>query len=212
MVDWRSWAVMPNYLENSEVNELFEKSYDVAAYTRQYEKYEAVVKTRIAWLEGRISKMSDADRAEAHFVLACLFDKLDDECPFKREVRYHCIKAVRLNSDDHRVWELLAMACSWVSVIGKSCGVSLRPINMPGMCSSTPEAARQNRSVFESDRAPPEGGAPRSRFRLRWAQKAVRFMQRAVRLMPSWPPYRKQLKTALRERMTEFARLAVDGR
>jgi len=205
MTDWQRWSHMPSFIDSAEGSALVDSSCDNDTFYAAEKEYEDLVRNRISWLESKIEGMLTADRAEAHFVLASLYDILNFERPpaiFKREVRYNCIKAVRLNPEDHRAWDILALACSWVSVIGKSRGLSIQPIKIVGIYCTTPGGAQHHESEFESheDEAPSEYTKKRARFALRWAEKAVRYMRRALSLLPAWPRYRKHLYMTIRER------------
>ncbi len=179
MTRWKLWADMIGDDEWPPTR----NASDEAEFNRTIARYERVVRGRIAWLSDRLPTMDRSERAEAHYVLATLHDRLAFEEPpavFKRAVRWHCIRAARLDPSNHRALALLGFTCSWIACLGASKGSLRRPIRVQVHCGPAPPR--------EWSEAAPTA-SQQSGFSRRWAARALRYVKRALTLDPGNATY-----------------------
>ena len=184
MMPWRTWSNMPIDTDLPEFRDGSSSQEDVDAAIRRFNR---VVLNRIAWLTDRLSLLPSEDLAEAHYVLAVLHDRLDidvDPNILKRGVRYHAIKALRIDRYHAAACGLLGYVFDWVGLIGKA--LRRRPGEGP-----RPDHERE---VVDFGRA----------TQLMFIKRGIRYLERATQLAPDNQDYQRWLATARRElRMTE---------
>lgn len=196
MENWRSWADTPTYFEHPEICEGRRCGVGSEEYRRAMVHYGFAIRRRISWLLANLPRPRGRKRAHAHYVLAVLHYRIGahPRSQKARAARLHAIRAVRMDETHHRAWNLLA---ELYDLLAAESGVGYRL-----------EPTADGRGVRPAEESLDRDGLIRqAKLQRRWAEKAVRYAQRALALDRGNEQYRYTLQLCAEMRNEAYADL-----
>jgi len=167
------------------------------------EQFQAVEREYFAEIEARIAQCEawlPRYRCPAmHLVLARLYDHDDVRKSaahfYKRPVRFHLLKALRLHPQYSTAWALLAVVYSWIAFVGGETE-EIPDVTMAEDYGYTPESKRIKRTAAEpkSYVDKPYAMSVQQRRQIRAWDRAIRYMMKAVQLEPDNAAYQEALR------------------
>ena len=169
------------------------------------EQFKAIEKEYFDALKERIDICEDILRRHkdgfVNYVLAQLYDKDDvDRSPetlCKRKVIYHCLQAIKENSNFAPTWVLLAETYEWIATLGDESDT------MPKM-----EVSVRDKHITANIRQKDQLGiASNSQdVTIQYIEKAISCIKRAIAIEPSNKEYQGILRSYYRQRNEDYRR------
>lgn len=161
-------------------------------------KFFDLVKERINYCKQFLKEHEDA---LIYYTLAELYDRcnLDEsiEYLFKKPVRYHCIKTIRLNRNYAPAWVLLAEAYSWIALLG---GENNTIPKIKVSFDKSNRAYSEQRSYLTHSYTLVE----KQRSQIRYIEKAIFCIKKALKIEPFNEEYDLLFKKYYMQRNQEY--------
>ncbi len=192
----KAWAEMETWSQFLERNGAFGSNVSREGFKFIEQRYYKKVKKRIECCKRLLPEHDDFYML---YTLAelCNRGNLDDsaEYLFKRSVRYYCIKAIKKSPSYAPAWALLAEAYEWVACLGGD-GKSISEMETIINESNIIVQVSKKGSELDPDQES-----------IRFIEKAIRCLKKAVLLDPGNYKYERMLKNYYQYRFEEDERL-----
>ncbi len=181
------------------------------------EQFQAIAREYFTEIEARIARceawVKERPIPQLHYALAHLYNHCDAGKSaayfYKRPVRYHALKALRLNPQQSTAWVLLAEVYSWIAFIGGETD-EIPTVTLDPEYRYTPELetkpAITEPASYVEEAFTLSGQQQRQ---IRAHNQAIRCMMKAIQLEPGNEAYQEQLRAYSHCRNEEYKPTSV---